>query len=146
MNRTLRNGLKTFCIGFPRDFPPRETSPSESCDTQPTSDTLQNSHSILVVASSSFCDVALFRLFILVVHQPCNAEKDTCLWPYHPFNLYRIGTWADANFHKTFACRYLSKNIYTVVEWTHGYDCATCNLSPLAILTFLNSGHLSTPL
>ena len=37
------------------------------------------------------------------------------------FILYRIGTRADANIHKTFACTYVSNNICTVVrEWHHG--------------------------
>ena len=40
------------------------------------------------------------------------------------FILYRIGTRAEANVHKTFAYKYLSNNICTVVEeWTHGYFC-----------------------
>ena len=40
------------------------------------------------------------------------------------FIFKRIGTRADANIHKTFACKYLSNNICTVVEeWTNGYFC-----------------------
>ena len=51
-------------------------------------------------------------------------ETDTCLQPYNPFHFYGIGTRVDANIYKTFACRYLSNNICTVVEeWTHGYFC-----------------------
>ena len=62
--------------------------------------------------------------FYCVVHQPCNAETDTCLQPYNLFHFLRIGTWADAKIHKAFACRYFSDNIGTVVEeWTHGYFC-----------------------
>ena len=86
--------------------------------------TFHNSYSILVIAFSSFWQVALFLAFYLVVHQPCNAETGTCLQPYNPFHVKRIGTRADANIHKTFACRYLSNNICTVVEvWHHGYFC-----------------------
>ena len=48
----------------------------------------------------------------------------TCLQPYNPFHIHRIGTRADANIHKTFVCKYLSNIICTVVEeWTHGYFC-----------------------
>ena len=82
-----------------------------------------NSYSILVVAFSSFWEVALFRLF-LVVHQPCNAETDTCLELHNPFHFSRIGTRADANIHKTCKCRFPSTHICTVVEeWTQGYFC-----------------------
>ena len=52
-----------------------------------------NIHNILVIAFSSFWDVVFFLgffLFSLVVHQPCNAETDTCLQPYNPFHFYRI--------------------------------------------------------
>ena len=36
----------------------------------------------------------------------------------------KTGTRADANNHKTFACRYIPNNICTVVEeWTSGYFC-----------------------
>ena len=63
-------------------------------------------------------------VFQLVVHQPLNAETRTCLQPHKPFNFQRIGTRADANIHKTFARKYLSIDICTVVEeWTHGYFC-----------------------
>ena len=40
VNRTLWIGSMTFCIGFPRDFLPWESSASESCDTQPNCATL----------------------------------------------------------------------------------------------------------
>ena len=36
----------------------------------------------IVIAFSSFWEVALFLAFFLVVHKPCNAETDTCLQPY----------------------------------------------------------------
>ena len=48
--------------------------------------TFRNSQSILVVAFSSFWEVALFSAFYVVVHQPCNAETDTCLLTYNPFH------------------------------------------------------------
>ena len=61
----------------------------------------------------------------LVVRQPYDEETDICLQPYNPFHFYIIGTQAGANIHKAFACRYLSKNICTVVEewWHHSYFC-----------------------
>ena len=69
-----------------------------------------------------FLGCCSFSASYLVVHQPCNAETDTCLQPYNPFHFYRVGTLADAFTHKAFACRYFSNNICTVVEeWTHGY-------------------------
>ena len=127
MNRTLWIGSKTFCIGFgfPRDFLPWETSASESCDTQLDCDTLFTiATAFLSSLSLLFWDVALFSAFHLVVHQPRNAETDTCLQPYNPFHFYRIGTRADANIHNSFACKFPSNNICTVVEgWTHGYLC-----------------------
>ena len=49
-------------------------------------------------------------------HQPCGAETDICLQPYNPFHFSRTGWRTDANIHKTFAYRYLSKTICTVVE------------------------------
>ena len=61
--------------------------------------TFRHSHSILVIAFV-FWWISSFLAFYLVVHQPCNAETDTC------------------------AYRYLSNTICTVVEeWTHGYFC-----------------------
>ena len=43
------------------------------------------------------------------------------------FLFHEIGTRADANIHKAFACRYPSNNICTVVEeWIHGYFCLGC--------------------
>ena len=72
------------------------------------------SNSILVIALA----------FELVVHQPWISETDTCLQPYNPFHFQRSDTRADANIHKTFAYKYLSNNICTVVEeWTHGFFC-----------------------
>ena len=112
--------------GFPERLSSlRKTSASESCDTQPNCDTLLpiataflSSHSLL------FGMLLFFGFFYLVVHQPCNAETDTCLQPYKPFHFEIIGTRADAKIHKTFACRHLSNNICTVVEeWTQGYFC-----------------------
>ena len=53
--------------------------------------------------------------------------SEPCLRAILPGQLffgYRIGTRADANIHKTFACRYLSNYFCTVVEeWHHGYFC-----------------------
>ena len=69
----------------------------------------------------------LFRSFYLVVHQPWSEGTNTCLLTYNPFSFCKIGTWADANIHKAFACRYSSNNIHTVVEeWTHGCCCLGC--------------------
>ena len=71
-----------------------------------------------------FLGSGLSSAFYLVVHQPCNEETDTCLLTYNPFLLCKIGTWANANLHKAFACKYPSDNIYTIFEeWTHGYCC-----------------------
>ena len=51
-------------------------------------------------------------------------QTDTCLLPYNPFHVRRIGTRADANIHKAIACKYSSNNICTVVEeCQHGYFC-----------------------
>ena len=62
VNRTLRIGPKTFCTRFPRTVCLFwETNASESCETQPTCGTIfQNSHCILVVASSSFVGIVAF--------------------------------------------------------------------------------------
>ena len=72
-----------------------------------------------------FCGTSSLSLaFYLVVHQPCNAETDTCLQPYNPFRFCRIDTREDANIHKAIACKYPSNNIFTIVEeWHHGYFC-----------------------
>ena len=78
----------------------------------------------IVTAFLSSLSPFIFGSCSSVVHQPCHAETDSCLQPYNPFHFYRIGTRAHANVHKTFACRYLSNSICTVVEeWTHGYFC-----------------------
>ena len=51
-----------------------------------------------------------------------------------PVLFYRIGTRADANIHKEFACRYPSSNICTVVEESYqGFYCC------LGILLFLDT-------
>ena len=90
-----------------------------------------NSHSILVVASFSFREVAFLQPLGLLFIKFCDAETDTCLQPYNPFLFYRIGTRADANLHNEFACRYPSNIICTVVEqWIHGYFCLGCFSSP----------------
>ena len=75
-----------------------------------------------------FCvNISLSLAFCLAVHQPCIAETDTCLQPYIPFLLCKIDTREGANIHKAIACKYLSNNIYTVVEeWIHGYFCLGC--------------------
>ena len=77
-------------------------------------------HRFLFVLESSS-----FWAFSLVVHQPCNAENRHLSQALQPIFLSRIGTQADANIHKTFACKYLSNNIckFVVEEWTHGYFC-----------------------
>ena len=63
----------------------------------------------------------IFRLF-LVVHQHCDAEKQTLIPASQPVSFERIGTRSGCNIHKMFACKYLSNDICTVVEeWTHGY-------------------------
>ena len=63
-----------------------------------------------------FCaNSSLSTAFCLVVHQHydagTNAHPRLCI-PFH------------ANIHKAITCKYLSKNICTVVkEWIHGYLC-----------------------
>ena len=67
--------------------------------------------------------------FYLVVHQPGSEGTNTCLLTYNPFSFWfhKIGTPADANIHKAFACKYPTNNIYTVAEeWIHGYFCLGC--------------------
>ena len=56
VNRTLWVGSKTFCIGFPRDFPPWEMSASETCATQPNCGTL------FTIATAHSCHRFLFFL------------------------------------------------------------------------------------
>ena len=82
-----------------------------------------NSHSILVVAFSSLVGKSsLSSAFCLVVHQPYDAGTNTCPRLCSPFLHCKINTREDANIHKAIACKYLSNNIYLVVEeWHHGY-------------------------
>ena len=84
-----------------------------------------NSHSILVVAFSFFCgNSSLSLAFCLVVHQPYDAGTNTYPRLCSPFLFCKIDTRVDANVHKAIACKYLSKNICTVVEeWHHGHFC-----------------------
>ena len=59
-------------------------------------------------------------LFINLV----NAETDTGLQPYEQFHFYGISTRTNASVHMTFAYKYLSNDICTIVEeWTHRYFC-----------------------
>ena len=91
----------------------------------------RDSHNAFVFTFSSFWEVAFVSAFCFVAHQFCYEETNTCLPPYNPFLFHRIGTRADANIHKEFACRYPSNNICTVVEqWIHGYLCLGCFSSP----------------
>ena len=123
VNCTFRIDPKTFRIGFHRGcFPLWETNASESCDTQPGCDTL------FTIATAFLSSLSLLfgklLLWALYVHQPCDAETDTCLQPYNPFHFHRIDTRADANIQTTFAYKCLPNNICTVFkEWTHGYFC-----------------------
>ena len=94
VNRTLWIEFQTFCIGFLR----HSCVPWEaSWDTQPICDSLfHNSHSILVIAFSSFREAALFRLSIwlfLVMRKQKLVSSHTTR-----FHFYRIGTRAHANY------------------------------------------------
>ena len=123
---TLRRLRESYPLNWFRDFLHRwETSASETCDTQPYCDTLfTTSHTILVIAFSSFLEVALFRLLIWLFINFVMRKQTLVSSLTTRFFFYRNGTRADANIHKTFACRCLSSNICTVVEeWTHGYLC-----------------------
>ena len=64
VNRTLWIGSKTFCIGLLRLFTLRNECIWILWYTTQLWYTSHNSHRILVVAFSSFWDVALFRFFI----------------------------------------------------------------------------------
>ena len=65
-----------------------------------------------------------FLAFCFVVHQPCKMRKQTTVSSFTTRFILKKGTRADANIHKAFACKYISKHICTVVEeWTHGYLC-----------------------
>ena len=88
-----------------------------NCDTFFTTAT-----AFLSSLSLLFWGSSLSPAFYLVVRQPCNEETNTCFLTYNPFLFFKIGTRSDANIHKAVPYRYLSNNIYTVVEeWTLGY-------------------------
>ena len=52
-------------------------------------------------------------------------EQTLCLQPYNPFHFYKLALGPGANIHKTFAFKYPSNNICTVVEdnGPDGYFC-----------------------
>ena len=82
-----------------------------------------NSQSAFVFTFSSFLEV-VFLLFIWLFINLVMRKQTRGSWITTRFCVIKIGTRADANIHKAFACKYLSNNIYTVVEgWTHGYFC-----------------------
>ena len=75
-------------------------------------------HFLFFLGSRSFC--LFIWLFIhFVMRKQTLVSSITTRFIFH-----KIGTRADANIHKTFACRYLSNSICTVVEeWTNDYFC-----------------------
>ena len=79
-----------------------------------------NSHSILVVAFSSFMGIVAFLwLFIRLFINLVKRKKTLASSLTTRFIFIEIDTREDANTHKPIACKYLSINICTVVEeWT----------------------------
>ena len=91
--------------------------------------TFQNSHSILVIAFSSFWWIVAFLWFSIWLFINLMMRTNTYPRLYNPFHFYRINIRADANIHKTFACTYLSNNNCTLVEeWTHVFFASNTSL------------------
>ena len=68
-------------------------------------------------AFASFLESSSFLAFYLVVLRPCNSENRHLSPALQPVSFFqKNGTRVDANIHKTWACKYLSNNIRTVVE------------------------------
>ena len=90
-------------------------------------------HNPIVIQPQRLClhflifleEVAFLRFFDLVVHQPCNAETDTCLQPYDPFHfLLELALVLIPTFTRPSRASTHQKNIYMVLEeWTHVYFC-----------------------
>ena len=120
VNRTRRIDPKTSCVGLPRYFSLfGSPDDSESCETQPFCGTVFTKATAFLSSLSlpHWEWVALLRLFIWFFF---NLAVRLC----NPFHFHRIDTQTDANIHKTFAWRYLSNNICTVVEESlQGYFC-----------------------
>ena len=96
VNRILRIGSKTFCIGFPRDcLPLWETSSSESCETEPICGT------IFTIATALLSSLSLL------------------LWKWSPFFGFLFGcssTLWRGNKHSSPA----SQRVSVLVNWQSG--------------------------
>ena len=96
-----------------------------STDTQPNCDTFSTIASAFL---SSFTPllvgIVAFLWFFVWLFINLMMREHTLIPGFPSRFCFRIDTQADANIHKTFACRYLSNSICTVVEeWYHGRFC-----------------------